>query len=66
MRSYLAKHQPVEPADRPQLELMNARSWRDHGCFVVTPDEIEDRGDAWLAQALRNLADKLYGPRKEI
>ena len=62
MRSSLAKHQLVEPAPRDQLDQMNSAAWRRQGRFMVCPDEIEHR-DPWLAQALRNLAEKLYGPR---
>ena len=41
---------------------MNGAAWHRQGRFVVCPDEIEPK-DPWLAQALRNLADKLYGKR---
>jgi hypothetical protein len=60
--SSLAKYQLVEPAGRDQLDQMNSTAWRRQGRFMVCPDEIEQR-DPWLAQALRNLAHKLYGPR---
>ena len=62
MRSSLGKHQLVEPAGRHQLDRMNGAAWHRQGRFVVCPDEIEPK-DPWLAQALRNLADKLYGKR---
>jgi hypothetical protein len=62
MRSSLARHQLVAPAGRDQLDRMNGAAWRRQGRFVVCPDEIEAK-DPWLAQALRNLATKLYGQR---
>jgi hypothetical protein len=62
MNSSLAKHQLAEPAGRDQLDQMNSAAWRRQGRFMVCPDEIAER-DPWLAQALRNLATKLYGQR---
>jgi hypothetical protein len=64
MRSSLAKHQLIEPAGRDQLDRMNVAAWRHQGRFVVCPDEIEAK-DPWLAQALRNLANRLYGARPQ-
>ena len=62
MHSSLAKHQLTAPAARDELDRMNGAVWRRQGRFMVCPDEIEFK-DPWLAQALRNLAYKLYGPR---
>jgi hypothetical protein len=62
LRSSLARHQLVRPAGRDQHDRMNRAAWRRQGRFMVCPDEIEAR-DPWLAQALRNLATRLYGQR---
>jgi hypothetical protein len=62
MHSSLARHQLTEPAGRDELDRINGAAWRRQGRFMVCPDEIEPK-DPWLAQALRNLATKLYGPR---
>lgn len=60
MRSYLAKHQPVAPADDADLRRMRAAAWHAQGVLMLRPEEI---ADDWLRQALINLGERMFGRR---
>ena len=62
MRSHLARHQPEAPADDDQLQVMRRAAWHGQGVVLLRPEEISDD---WLRQGVINLANKLYGRRKE-
>ena len=61
MRSSLARHQPVDPADDDQLRAMRAALWHKQGIVVIPLEEI--RND-WDRQHVANVATKLYGERE--
>ena len=60
VRSSLARHLPVEPADDTDLARMRRAAWVKQGVLVLRPEEI---ADDWLRQAVINLATRLYGSR---
>ncbi len=60
MRSYLAKHQPIEPRDTDELRAMRAAAWHTHGILTIRPEEIENEFERKFIEAI---AEKVYGPR---
>jgi hypothetical protein len=60
IKSSLAGVTTSGPTPPDQLDAMHRALWRKKRTLMICPDDIEAQ-DPWLAQALRNLANKLYG-----
>lgn len=59
-RSCLARIVPQDPTSPEGLEALRARAWAEQGVVVLNVDEI---GDDWLRQAVRNEATRRWGRR---
>jgi hypothetical protein len=58
LRSSFPRVRPATPAE--QLEAMRQRAWIEQGVVTFSPDDI---ADAWLRQAVLNMATKRWGAR---
>lgn len=60
VRSCLARIAPSSSTTPESLEALRQRAWAEQGVVVLNLDEI---GDDWLRQSLRNEAVRRWGRR---
>lgn len=60
VRSCLDRIVPSGPTSAASLEALRQRAWAEQGVVVLNVEEI---GDDWLRQAVKNEATKRWGRR---
>lgn len=61
MRSHLARHQPITPADDLDIDRLRKAAWHRRGWICIKPEDVVDD---WLRRGLENLAIELFGKRQ--
>lgn len=62
VRSYLSRYQPHRATEDDELRAMMRAAWRFRGIACLP---VEDIADDWERQTITNVAERLYGRRKD-